>query len=106
MSQQPNRPLQTFVLEINGRPTLVFEAMSLPDAVEISRDGDLRTDLKALTSEGIPICAEDAVIDTRPATNEEIGAFRQAVELAPTSNEPTMAFLIKIDGILVVAEHE
>jgi hypothetical protein len=33
----------------------------------------------------------------------EIAAFERAVELAPTSDEPTMAFLIKIDGMVVVA---
>lgn len=33
----------------------------------------------------------------------EIAAFKRAVELAPTSDEPTMAFLVKIDGLLVVA---
>jgi hypothetical protein len=34
---------------------------------------------------------------------EEIAAFKRAVELAATSDEPTMAFLIKIDGVMVVA---
>jgi hypothetical protein len=34
---------------------------------------------------------------------EEIAAYKRAVKLAPASDEPTMAFLIKIDGVIVVA---
>ena len=33
----------------------------------------------------------------------EIAAFKRAVELAPRSDEPTMAFLIKVDGVVIVA---
>ena len=104
-SRQPDEPRspQIFTLEINGRPTLVFEAMGLAEASGICLDADLRSDLRALTSDGIPICAEDANLSPRPATQEEIAAFKHAVELAPTSDEPTMAFLIKIDGVMVVA---
>jgi hypothetical protein len=92
-----------FTVEINGKPTLVFEAMGLAEACEICLEADLRSDLSALTSDGIPICAENATLSPRPAAQEEIAAFRRAVELAPPSEEPTMAFLIKIDGVVVVA---
>jgi hypothetical protein len=98
-----SRPLKIFTLEINGRPTLAFEAAGLPEACEICRDVDLRADLGALTSDGIPICAEDATVIPRPAAQEEIAAFERAVKLAPTSDEPTMAFLMKIDGVMVIA---
>jgi hypothetical protein len=69
-------PSQIFTLEINGRPTLVFEATGL---------------------------AEAATLSSRPAVQKEISAFKHAVELAPASDEPTMAFLVKIDGVIVVA---
>jgi hypothetical protein len=38
----------------------------------------------------------------RAAAQEQIAAFRHAVERAPASNQPTMTFLIKIDGVTVV----
>jgi hypothetical protein len=95
-------PLQIFTIEINGRPTLVFDATGLAEASGICLDADLRSDLSALTSDGIPICAEDATLRPRPAVQEEIAAFKHAVKLAPASDEPTMAFLIKIDGVIVV----
>jgi hypothetical protein len=101
-SPQPEPSPQIFTLEIDGKPVLVFEATGLAQAREIGLDVDLRTDLSALTSEGIPICAEGATPAARPAVQTEIAAFKRAVELAPASHEPTMAFLIKIDGIVVV----
>jgi hypothetical protein len=99
----PSRPRQIFTLEINGKPTLVFEAMGLAEACEICLEADLRSDLSALTSDGIPICAENATLCPRPAAQEEIATFRRTIELAPPSKELTMAFLIKIDGVVVVA---
>jgi hypothetical protein len=104
-SKQSDRrgPLQLFTLEINGRPTLVFEAMEFAEAGEISLDPDLRSDLRTLTADGIPICPLDATFSPRPATQEEIVVFERAVELAPASEEPTIAFLIKLDGVMVLA---
>ena len=94
--------LQVFVLDIDRRPTLAFEAGSLAAAQEICRDADLRADLTAFTSDGVPVCAPNAMLSTRAAAQEEIAAFRHAVERAPASHQPTMTFLIKIDGIMVV----
>jgi hypothetical protein len=95
--------LPIFTLEIDGRPTLVFETAGPAEAREICLDADLRSDLSALTCDGIPICPEDATLSSRPAVQEEIAAYKRAVKLAPASDEPTMAFLIKIDGVIVVA---
>jgi hypothetical protein len=92
--------LPIFTLEVNGRPTLVFETAGLAEAREICLDMDLRSDLSTLTSDSIPICPDDAILSSRPAVQEEIAAYKHAVRVAP---EPTMAFLIKIDGVFVVA---
>lgn len=95
--------LPVFTLEIDGRPMLVFETIGAAEAYEICVDEDVRSDLSALTSGGISICPEGAILSSRPAVQEEIAAFKRAVKLAPTSDQPTMAFLIKIDGLIVVA---
>jgi hypothetical protein len=100
---QRDRSLRIFTLEINGTPTLVFEAMGFAEACEVCLGAELRLDLSALTSDGVAIYEEGATLAPRPAVQAEIAAFERAVELAPTSDEPTMAFLIKIDGMVVVA---
>jgi hypothetical protein len=99
----PESSPQLFTLEVSGKAILVLEAKGPVEAHEICLDADLRIDLSALTSEGIPICAEGATLTARPAVPVEIAAFKRAVELAPLSDEPTMVFLVKIDGIIVVA---
>ena len=107
-AREPSQPpdgsgsLQVFVLDIDRRPTLAFEATGLTEAQEICRDDDLRADLTALTSNGVPLCAPDSTLSPRAAAHEEIAAFRHAVERAPASSQPTMTFLIKIDGVMVV----
>ena len=103
-SQRPDGsgPLQVFVLDIDRRPTLVFEATGLAEAQEICRDADLQADLTALTSDGVPVCRSNSTLSPRAAAQEEIAAFRHAAERAPASGQPTMVFLIKIDGVMVV----
>ncbi len=96
-------PLQVFTLEIEGRPTLAFEAADLAEAQQICADADLRADLCGLTSDGTPVCTTAAILLTRPASEAEISAFQRALHLAPASDEPTMAFLINVDGVMVVS---
>lgn len=104
LSQLPkeNDTLQVFVLDIDCRPTLAFEASCLAEAQGICRDVDLRTDLMALTSDGAPVCAANSAFVPRLAAQEETAAFKHAVGRAPASEGPIMAFLIKIDGVMVV----
>ncbi len=96
-------PPRIFTLEIDGRPTLVFEATGLAEANEICVDTGFRSDLGALTSDGVAICAEGATLAPRPAVQDEIAAYQRAIGLAPPSDEPTTVFLIKVDGVMVVA---
>jgi hypothetical protein len=103
-SQRPDvtGSLQVFVLDIDRRPTLAFEADGFAAAQEVCRDADLWADLGALTSDGDPVCAPNSALGLRAAAQEEIAAFRHAVERAPASSQPAMTFLIKIDGVMVV----
>jgi hypothetical protein len=94
--------LQVFVLDVDRRPTLAFEALDLAEAQDICRDADLRTDLIALTSNGTPVCSSNSALVPRLAAQEEIAVFRHAVGQAPASDMPTMIFLIKIDGVMVI----
>ena len=103
-SQRPDGSgsLQIFVLDIDRRPTLALEADGLAAAQIICGDADLMADLNALTSHGVPICTAGSTLSLRAAAQDEIAAFRHAVERAPASDQPTMTFLIKIDGVMVV----
>ena len=82
---------------------MAFEAADVAEAQDICQDPDLRTDLCALTSDGAALCSTFAVLTARAADPAEIAAFERAVELAPASDQPTMAFLVKVDGVVVVS---
>ena len=101
-SQPPGGSLAVFALDIDGRPTLAFEADGAAEAQDICGDAELRADLTALTSDGVPLCAPDSTLKVRPAAQEETAVFRHAVAQAPASDQPTMTLLIKIDGVVVV----
>jgi hypothetical protein len=72
---RPDPSLQIFTLEIDGKPTLVFEATGFAEACEMCLDAELRLDLSTLTSDGVPIFAESATLAPRPAVRAEIAAF-------------------------------
>ena len=102
--EPPQRPdvtgsLQVFVLDIDRRST-PFEAIGLAVAQELCCDGSA-ADLTAYRDSGA-VCAPNSMLSARVAAQEEIATFRHAVERAPASHQPTMTFLIKIDGVMVV----
>jgi hypothetical protein len=90
-----------FTLEIDGKPTLVFDATNDAEAEGICALPEFRDDLSEVTSNGAVICDAGAVLAVRRAYAPETVAFREAVAKAVPSDAPTMAFLIPIDGVVV-----
>lgn len=101
-SQPPGGSLAVLVLDIDGRPTLAFEASDATEAQEICGSSELRADLAALTSDGAPLCTPHSTLSARLAVPEEIAAFQHALARAPASDQPTMTFLVRVDGVVVV----
>lgn len=95
--------VQIFALDIDGKPTLVFDAAGIEEAREMCRDDALRADLSTMTAQGIPICAIDSQLEARLASPAEVSAFEYAFQRAPPSEERTMAFLVNVDGTVVIA---
>ena len=50
----------------------------------------------------MPLCAPHSTFALRQAVREEIATFRHAVARAPASDQTTMTFLVRIDGVVVV----
>jgi hypothetical protein len=65
-------------------------------------DPEFQLDLATLTSGGMPILNLTSRLTPRSATEEEAIAFKRAVDLAPRSDEPTIALLIEVDGVRVI----
>ena len=96
-------PREIFTLDISGRPTLALQAQSIEFARGICAVPDFRLDLSEITSDGVPVCSADSVLEVRRATEEEIAAFKRGAGLAPAAEEFTFVILIKVDRVKVVA---
>lgn len=66
---------RTFALEVDGKPTLVFEARTVRQAQELCKESWLHDDLVSLTSEGAPLCGARSKMSVLPATAAEAAIF-------------------------------
>jgi hypothetical protein len=88
---------RVFTVEVDGRPTLAFEASRKKEAQEICKESWLRGDLIALSSGGIPLCSDRSRFTVGPATADEAVVYREAATVAKPSNDMVLAYLIELD---------
>jgi hypothetical protein len=69
--------LSTFTIEVDGKPTLAFEAKRYSEAEAICGDKQLRTKLSSLKAGGVPLSGGNAVLDVRLAS-DEAALYKQA----------------------------
>jgi hypothetical protein len=69
-----------FVLEIEGRAVLAFEADNLDDARAYAADAGELEDLEELTSNGKPLWNGEDEIGVRAATDDEADIFEEQRE--------------------------
>jgi hypothetical protein len=89
---------RVFTLEVDGRPTLAFEAEGIKVAQEIRNESWLIDDLTRLKSGGIPLRTARSKLSVRLASIEEATIFEQAAESAKPSEDMTLAYLVELDG--------
>ena len=78
---------RVFTLEVDGRPTLAFEASGTRQAQQICKESWLLDDLTVLRSVGIPLCTAQSKLSVRLATAEEAIIFGQAAVVAKPSGD-------------------
>jgi hypothetical protein len=89
---------RVFTLEVDGRPTLSFEARRTREAQEICKESWLRNDLILLRSEGAPVFTDQSKLSVRLATDEEAVIYERAAEVAKPSDDMVLAYLIELDA--------
>jgi hypothetical protein len=90
---------RVFTLEVDGRPTLSFEASSTREALGVRKELWLHDDLSSHTSNGIPLCSAKSKLTVRPANVQEAITFTQAASEAKPSDDMLLAYLVDLDGI-------
>jgi hypothetical protein len=90
---------RVFALEVDGRPTLTFEASGTREAQQICKEPWLFDDLAALKSNGVPLCTVVSKLSVRRATPGETTIFEQVAESATPSDDMVLAYLVELDGV-------
>jgi hypothetical protein len=88
-----------FTIEVDGKPTVVFEASSWSEAKELSREEWFRADLSLQMSAGAPLSASTSNYRARYALPEEVARFEQlrgAIGRPP--DDLQLIYLVELDG--------
>jgi hypothetical protein len=89
---------RVFTPEVDGRPTLSFEASRTREAQEICKEPWLRGDLIVLSSGGVPLCSDRSKFTVRPPTADEAIVYEKAATVAKPSDDMVLAYLIELDA--------
>jgi hypothetical protein len=87
-----------FTIEIDGNPTLAFEAKNMSEARGLCKEQWLLDDLGTLSSGGSALCGIGAKLAVRRATERETQAYREAERSVPASDDLVLAYLVELDG--------
>ena len=87
-----------FTIEINGNPTIAFEAKNMAEARGLCKEQWLLDDLGALSSGGLVLCGVGAKLAVRRATEREMQVYREAERSVPASDDLVLAYLVELDG--------
>jgi len=88
-----------WTLEIDGKPTLAFEAMKYREADDICHQEWLRFELGQRKINNVPLCGADSRLRIRLARPAEMLLYRQAAEANKLSDN-NLAYLIELDPVV------
>jgi len=87
-----------WTLEVDGKPTLAFEAKKYREANELCHEDWLRVELGLQKFNDVPLCRADSELRIRLARPAEMILFRQAAE-ANNSSDDMLVYLIEVDDV-------
>jgi hypothetical protein len=88
-----------FVLEIEQRPVVAFEAISAREARELVKERWLQDDLKGLRSNGQPLWNGKSRLRIGPAVGEQLDEVRTAIRFVSAEDELAIVYLVPLDRI-------
>jgi hypothetical protein len=91
--------LSIWTLEVDGRPTLAFEARKYREANELRYQDWLRAELSLQKFNGVPLCGVDSHLRIRLARAAEMVLYRQAAEANNSSDDTKLVYLIELDDV-------
>jgi riboflavin biosynthesis pyrimidine reductase len=89
--------LSIFTIEVDGKPTLAFEAKRYSEAEAICGDEELRAKLSLLKSGNVTICGDNALLDVRLARSDEAAFYRHAADASQSNDDLLLVYLVELD---------
>jgi hypothetical protein len=90
---------RVFTLEVDGKPTLAFEASGTKEARQISLESWLLNDLSSLTSSGVRLRTAASKLSVRLASPDEATVFALVANNTKSLSEDlVLAYLVELDG--------
>ena len=93
----PNSLGLIFTIEVDGRPTVSFEARNLREASGLCQEEWFRSELNALSSNGEHVCKIGSKLKARGANEAERAKYRDGAQEVGTSDDIVMVYLIELD---------
>ena len=91
---------KVFTLDIDGRPTVSFEATNPREGTELLKEGWFLDDLSKLTSDARPLWDGASALRVRVASEDEAERYRNfAAEAEDENGDILLAFLVTLDGM-------
>jgi hypothetical protein len=87
-----------FTIEVDGKPTVTFEARQLREAAELCQEDWLRADLNTLSSNGVPLCGIGSKLRARMANELERTVYQKAAQQVAPTDDVLLAYLVELDG--------
>jgi hypothetical protein len=88
-----------FTIEVDGKPTVAFEAKNYREASELSKEDWFRSDLSALTSNGSPLCNATATLTVRRADPSEKQMYVDGNSVVQASEDLVLVYLVDLDEL-------
>jgi hypothetical protein len=89
---------RVFVLEVDGKPILAFEASGTREAQQLCKEPWLLDDLSTFTSDGVRLRTSESGLSVRPASPYEASFFSLAANsMEDTSDDMVIADLVDLD---------
>lgn len=88
-----------YTIEVDGIPTVAFEARQLREASELCKEEWLRSDLASLNSRGSPLYNSASTLKARIANDAERTTYGEMAKQAGVSDDIILAYLVDIDEV-------
>jgi hypothetical protein len=86
-------------VEVDGRPTVAFEARNSREASQLLKEHWFREDLQELRTNGSPLWDGKARLRSRTASEDEIEKYEaMAAEAEDDTGDIVLAFLVPLDN--------